>query len=72
MHTSQLRRHTLVAVVFIIGLWLVPVSTPAVEVGQPAPDFVMHSTVEETVRLSNYQGKKNIMLCFFVAAFTGA
>ena len=72
MHTSQLRRHTLVAVMFIIGLWLVPVSTPAVEVGQPAPDFVMHSTVEETVRLSAYQGKKNVMLFFFVAAFTGA
>jgi hypothetical protein len=72
MHTLQLRRHTLVVVAFILGLWLAPVSTPAVEVGQPAPAFVMHSTVEETVRLSDYQGKKNVMLFFFVAAFTGA
>jgi AhpC/TSA family len=72
MHTLQLRRHTLVAVVFIIGLWLAPMSTPALEVGQPAPDFLMHSTVGESVRLSDYQGKKNVMLFFFVAAFTGA
>ena len=72
MQTQQLQRHTLVAVVFIMGLCMVPMSVPAVEVGQPAPDFLMHSTVGETVRLSDYQGKKNVMLFFFVAAFTGA
>jgi peroxiredoxin len=46
-------------------------SAPALEVGQPAPDFLMHSTVGETVRLSDYQGQKNVMLFFFLAAFTG-
>ena len=72
MQTQQLRRYALAAVVFTMGLWMVPMSAPAVEVGQQAPDFLMHSTMGETVRLSDYQGKKNVMLFFFVAAFTGA
>jgi peroxiredoxin len=42
----------------------------AAEVGEKAPDFLMHSSVGETVRLSDYQGKKNVMLFFFLAAFT--
>ena len=72
MQTQQLRRYTLAAILFTMGLWLMPKPAPAVEVGQQAPDFLMHSTVGETVRLSDYQGKKNVMLFFFVAAFTGA
>jgi peroxiredoxin len=35
-----------------------------------APDFVMHSTVGETVRLSEYQGQKTVVMFFFPAAFT--
>ena len=54
-----------------MGLWMMPMPAPALEVGQPAPDFLMHSTVGESVRLSDYQGKKNVMLFFFLAAFTG-
>jgi peroxiredoxin len=42
----------------------------AVEVGELAPDFLMHSTVGETVRLSDYRGEKNVLLFFFLAAFT--
>jgi len=71
MQTLQLRRKVLAAVLFIIGLGMVPRPATALEVGQPAPDFVMHSTVGESVRLSDYQGKKNVMLFFFLAAFTG-
>ena len=71
MQTQWLRRNTLVAVLLSIGLWMVPMTAPAVEVGQQAPDFLMHSTVSESVRLSDYQGKKNVMLFFFLAAFTG-
>ena len=72
MQTQQLRRYAFAAVLFTMGLWMMPMPAPAVEVGQPAPDFLMHSTMGETVRLSDYQGKKNVMLFFFVAAFTGA
>jgi mycoredoxin-dependent peroxiredoxin len=55
-----------------IGLWMMPLSTRGLEVGDQAPDFLMHSTVGETVWLSDYQGKKHVLLFFFLAAFTGA
>jgi peroxiredoxin len=71
MQTKRFRRNALAAALFTMGLWMVPMPAPAVEVGQQAPDFMMHSTVGESVRLSDYQGKKNVMLFFFVAAFTG-
>jgi hypothetical protein len=71
MWTQFRRRNTLAALLLSIGLWMVPRPAPAVEVGEKAPDFLMHSTVGEAVRLSDYQGKKNVMLFFFFAAFTG-
>jgi cytochrome oxidase Cu insertion factor (SCO1/SenC/PrrC family) len=70
MRTQWLRGSTLAAVLLTTGLWMAPRPAPAVEVGEKAPDFLMHSTVGETVRLSDYQGKKNVLLFFFLAAFT--
>jgi peroxiredoxin Q/BCP len=58
-------------VLLSVGLWLLPLSVSALEVGDKAPDFLLHSTVGETVRLSDYQGKKHVLLFFFLAAFTG-
>ena len=55
-----------VAVVLLtMSLWLLPASALAIDVGDQAPDFVMHSTVGETVRLSEYQGRKTVLLFFF-------
>jgi AhpC/TSA family len=71
MRRQWLRRGVLATLLLSIGLWMVPVPIPAVEVGEKAPDFLMHSTVQETIRLSDYQGKKNVLLFFFLAAFTG-
>jgi hypothetical protein len=71
MRTKMAHRIMVAAAWLGVGLWLVPMSAFAVEVGDKAPDFVMHSTVGETVQLSDYQGKKNVLLFFFVAAFTG-
>ena len=60
-----------VAVVWLsVSLCLLPTSALAVEVGDKAPDFVMHSTVGEAVRLSDYQGRKTVLMFFFPAAFT--
>jgi len=33
-------------------------------VGQPAPDFVLHSAQGEPVRLSDFRGKKAVVLVF--------
>jgi hypothetical protein len=71
MPSLQIRRQALMIAAFTLGLWIMPMRVPAVEVGQPAPDFLMHSTVGESVRLSDYREKKNVLLFFFLAAFTG-
>jgi AhpC/TSA family len=65
-------RIALAAALLGIGLWMMPLSARGLDVGDQAPNFLMHSTVGETVRLSNYQGKKHVLLFFFLAAFTRA
>jgi thioredoxin-dependent peroxiredoxin len=54
-----------------IVVLLTPLPAKALNVGDKAPDFLAFSTIGETVHLSDYQGKKNIMLFFFVRAFGG-
>jgi len=50
------------------------VAPPAVKVGDTAPDFKLHyfdgHDLKE-VSLSEYRGKKNVVLAFYVFAFTG-
>ena len=41
------------------------------KVGDKAPDFTLPGTNNTTFKLSDYKGKKNVVLAFFVAAFTG-
>ncbi|WP_367360284.1 peroxiredoxin [Syntrophus sp. (in: bacteria)] len=41
-----------------------------VKVGDPAPDFTLRSLSGELVSLSDYRGKKNVMLSFIPAAWT--
>ncbi len=42
----------------------------ALAVGQVAPDFALASHLGSTVRLSDYRGKKNVVLAFFPLAWT--
>jgi hypothetical protein len=71
MWVHKVRRIALAAALLSIGQWMMPLPATALEVGDKAPDFLMHSTVGETVRLSDFQGKKHVLLFFFLAAFTG-
>jgi cytochrome oxidase Cu insertion factor (SCO1/SenC/PrrC family) len=56
-----------------------PVTQPAapappkthLKVGQPAPDFTLPDTGGKPVKLSDFKGKKNVVLAFYVLAFTG-
>jgi peroxiredoxin len=43
----------------------------AVEVGQEAPDFELRNQHGEPVRLSSFQGSKNVVLVFYPLAFSG-
>jgi cytochrome oxidase Cu insertion factor (SCO1/SenC/PrrC family) len=41
------------------------------KVGQPAPDFTLRATDGKTYKLSDFKGKKNVVLAAYVLAFTG-
>ena len=41
------------------------------KVGDEAPDFTLPDTGNKPVKLSDFRGKKNVILAFFPAAFTG-
>jgi len=41
------------------------------KVGQPAPEFTLTDTSGKPVKLSDFKGKKNVVLAFYVLAFTG-
>jgi peroxiredoxin len=40
------------------------------KVGESAPDFTLNSHDERSIRLSDYRGKKNVVLAFFPLAWT--
>ncbi len=41
------------------------------KVGDRAPDFALTDTTGQPVKLSDFRGKKNVVLAFYVLAFTG-
>ena len=41
------------------------------KVGDTAPDFTLPDQNSKPVKLSDYRGKKNVILAFYVLAFTG-
>ncbi|MGD1969106.1 MAG: peroxiredoxin [Desulfobacterales bacterium] len=45
-------------------------STLKVKVGEPAPDFTLPSVAGEDVTLSQYRGKKHVVISFVPAAWT--
>lgn len=45
-------------------------ATTILKVGDTAPDFTLLSDQWKPVKLSDYRGKKNVMLAFYVLAFT--
>lgn len=64
------RRLTAVAFPFLLSLLAVVPVVRAVEVGEKAPDFSLPSTRGDTISLSQFLGKKNVILEFYVLDFT--
>ena len=48
-----------------------PAPLPALKVGDAAPDFTLVDTAGKQVKLSEFRGKSNVVLAFYVFAFTG-
>jgi cytochrome oxidase Cu insertion factor (SCO1/SenC/PrrC family) len=47
------------------------VAKVSLKVGDTAPDFSLLSDQWKPVKLSDYRGKKNVLLAVYVLAFTG-
>jgi len=67
-------RRTLGAAVgsLILGLagpWVAQAAP--LNVGDKAPDFTLPDQSGQSVKLSDFLGKKNVVLAFYVLAFTG-
>lgn len=41
------------------------------KIGDPAPDFTLTDNNHNQVKLSDFKGHKNVVLAFYVLAFTG-
>jgi len=65
-------RTQLAAALLVLAL-ATPLAASAAElkVGDKAPDFTLLDTNWKPVKLSDYLGKKNLVLAFYVLAFTG-
>jgi cytochrome oxidase Cu insertion factor (SCO1/SenC/PrrC family) len=46
-------------------------SATTLKVGDTAPDFTLSDTTGEKVKLSDFRGKNNVVLAFYIFAFTG-
>ncbi len=71
MHTEirQQTRRLFWALLLSLGLGL-PGGAWAVEVGDKAPDFTLKSTNGEKISLSQFKGKKNVLLEFYGADYS--
>ncbi len=68
MLTKHMRNLSLLGV-FLAGLLVVASGATALEVGKKAPDFTLPSTTGERISLSQFRGKKHVLLEFYVADF---
>lgn len=46
-------------------------SSAKLKLGDMAPDFTLTDTAGQKVKLSDFRGKNNVVLAFYVFAFTG-
>jgi peroxiredoxin Q/BCP len=54
----------------VLGSALAAQAAP-LKVGDKAPDFSLPDQTGKQIKLSDYAGKENVVLAFYVLAFTG-
>jgi peroxiredoxin len=66
-----MKKHGIVpAILLALSLIGLPGLASALEVGQKAPDFELQSTQAGKFKLSDFAGKKNVIVQFYVLDFT--
>lgn len=56
--------------VLLVGLWGgASAATAPIEIGQEAPDFILPSTAGTKISLTQFRGKKLVLLEFYVHDF---
>lgn len=76
MVRKSLLLFSFVAILALTAFAQQPAKQPAppkthLKVGQAAPDFTLRATDGKTYKLSDFKGKKNVVLAAYVLAFTG-
>jgi cytochrome oxidase Cu insertion factor (SCO1/SenC/PrrC family) len=61
----------LLGMLSLVALGQQPPVKTHLKVGDPAPDFTLRATDGKTYKLSDFKGKKNVVLAIYVLAFTG-
>ena len=65
--TTKLAR----GVLFLALGWPLAGFAVSLNVGDKAPDFTLPDQTGKKVKLSDFLGKKNVVVAFYVLAFTG-
>ena len=68
LQTAHMHGHLLGGLLLISLLIGAPL-VGAVDIGEPAPDFTLPSTTGATIRLSQFKGKKNVLIEFYSVDF---
>ena len=63
-------RLRLASMLFGCAAWLAGGTALALEVGDKAPNFALAASTAKEIKLSDFAGKRNVVLFFFVGAFT--
>jgi cytochrome oxidase Cu insertion factor (SCO1/SenC/PrrC family) len=71
MYSKLLLSLGLLAVLSVVAVAQQPPVKTHLKVGDPAPDFTLRATDGKTYKLSDFKGKKNVVLAIYVLAFTG-
>lgn len=72
MHKQLFTSLVLLAVLSIVALaQQQPPPKTHLKVGDAAPDFTLRATDGKIYKLSDFKGKKNVVLAIYVLAFTG-